>query len=135
MRRDVRRAPAAVVEVRRFPAAATGPVLLLLELAAPVAAPALGGPAPNGGGAAAARLELLRDEAAAAAVDAVAMVAGAVVDEGNATDVRPAPVGGEGASVASELLLATTAICASLAKVERDAEALGGCVGGWGAGG
>lgn len=126
MRRDVRRAPPAVVEVRRLPAATAGPVLVLGALAAPVAAPALGGPVPNGGGAAAARLEFLRTEAAAVAVDAVAMVAGAVAGEGNATDIRP---------VASELLLATTAICASLAKVERDTKALGGCVDGRGAGG
>ena len=126
---DVRRAPAAVVEVRRFPAATAGPALVLDALAAPVTAPAVGCPVPNGGGAAAARLEFLRAEATAAA--AVAMVAGAVAGEGNATDFCPAPVGGEGASVVSGLLaFATTAICANLAKVEREAETLGGCVGG-----
>lgn len=129
---DVRRAPGAVVEVRRFPAATEGPVLVLDGLTAPVTAPALGGPVPNSGGAAAARFEFLATEfeATAAAVAAVAMVAGAVAGEGNATDFRPPPMGGEGASVVSGLLALATAICASLAKVEREAEALGGCVGG-----
>ena len=89
--RDVRRAPATVVEVRRFPAATSGPLLVLDTLVAALENP-------NGDGPATAMLDFLR--------------AVAVIVEEKAIELRPAPVGEENvAPVASgPLALATTAI-------------------------